>query len=98
MANRRIKINGVHFELHQRKEMKCWTGSSFSLYDCYERPSVRKQEIYKYWEEFASSVDAEYFSISTYNANIFTLDMIFTYDGVRYYAHITPTHNDLYYA
>lgn len=69
-----------------------------SLDDCYKRPSVYKECVYKGWKLWASDVDNIYtFDVDTYNTNIFTLSGVIEYSfGKIEVIHITPTKKILY--
>lgn len=101
-----IKINYEVFELCKPLNfydvVNHFKGDGVDLYDCYNKPSVRKQSIYDSWHDWFKSLiseEDEYrfkFGISSYNTSIFTLNALIKYCGKWYYIHITPTHNLAY--
>ena len=101
MAKRKehIVINGEIFTIENlmvSKDLK--RGRYLSLDSCYERPSISKQRIYDYWENWFRSLGADMYlcGICSYNCMQFTYHGYFTYGGVEYYAYITKTYNRLY--
>lgn len=93
-----IKINGVTFEL-QNKEITLPIVERHphcTIWDCYDRPSSTKVSIYKRWLRYATEVNAQGFTISSYNCHLFTLEFQLKHEGITYHAHITPAHNYLY--
>lgn len=93
-----IEIKGVKFEL-QNKEIVLpivELHPDRTIWDCYNRPSNTKVSIYESWLRYATEVDAYGFTVSSYNCYFFSLEFQFTHDGIRYHAHITPSHNYLY--
>lgn len=90
-----ININGVNFE-RVKGGVNNINTSLKDIYQCYDRPSIYKVNIYNEWCEFAREVDSTKYGIASYNVNIFTFDFYFKYEGKKYYAHITPSHNYIY--
>lgn len=93
-----IKINGVSFEL-QNNVIKLPLVERYphrTIWDCYDRPSAKKVAIYEEWLSYANSIDAQGFTVSSYNCNFFSLTFEFRYEGVKYHANITYAHNYLY--
>lgn len=71
------------------------------LDECYSKPSMRKQHIYREWVEWAYATEDIYtFDVdtyNTYNTNIFTLSGVIEYiNGSVEVVHITPTRHILY--
>ena len=93
-----IKINGVDFEL--KKEVITLPIVEYhphrTIWDCYNRPSSTKVAIYEEWLRYANSIDAQGFTVSSYNCNFFSLKFVFRYEGIKYQAHITYANNYLY--
>lgn len=92
MKKEKITINGVNFEKVKGGVNNINTNLK-DIYQCYDRPSQAKVNIFKEWCDFAKKVDASNYGIASYNANIFTFDFMFSYENAIYYAHITPSHN-----
>lgn len=99
-----ISLDGVTFQLKQRKfanqspireVIPMIVKSNKDLYECYDRPSTRKQDIYKSWCEWAYNCDkVKSFGIRSYNTNIFTLQGYVMFNDYSYgIIDITPTHN-----
>lgn len=93
-----ITINGVTFEQKKSinsKERLIYDGTN--LYDCYNKPSLRKQRIYEWWEDwyysFCSDDRLGRITIYSYNTNMFTLIMAIKYNNKCYHLYITPSHN-----
>ena len=93
-----ITINGVTFE--QKKsinsnEKLIYNGRN--LYDCYNKPSYRKQAIYEDWEKWYYQFDYDdrlgRITIYSYNTNMFTLIMAIKYNNKCYHLYITPAYN-----
>ena len=70
------------------------------LYDCYERPSNIKQEIYNYWMNWCYEMfpNVSMFGITSYNTFCFTLGGILydDNDNILGYIEISKCHNRLY--
>lgn len=68
------------------------------LDECYNKPSMRKQNIYREWIEWAYATEDIYtFDVDTFNSNIFTLSGVIEYsNGLVEVVHITPTRHILY--
>lgn len=101
MAKRRerITINGEEFIIENLKVSKDLRCRSFRTLDsCYERPSIYKQRIYDYWEDWFRKLGANMAEcgVGGYNCMQFTYHGYFTYEGVEYYAYITKCYNRLY--
>lgn len=93
-----IMINGVIFELRD-KEILLPIVERYphrTIWDCYVKPSTTKVSTYERWLRYATEVDAQGFTISSYNSYIFTLGFHLKHDGITYHAHITKSHNYLY--
>lgn len=71
--------------------------NGLSLDSCYDRPSQTKIEIYGKWMEWfrlIGGVDFTHTGVSSYNAQIFTLQGVrHTQDGHTEYFYITPSYN-----
>lgn len=93
-----ININGVTFDLQNREIVLPIVEyhPHRTIWDCYSRPSERKKAIYGRWLNYANEVNAQGFTVSSYNCNFFSLEFQFKYDGIVYHAHITYAHNYLY--
>lgn len=92
-----IDIYGVVFELSNKPVVNIHRINNRNLHDCYSKPSATKISIYNYWSDyFINKLNTYDFGILGYNSMIFSIEAMFVYEGVRYYAKITPTHNYLY--
>lgn len=94
-----ITLNGHSFEVHKSKYAKVENLARYagrSLYDCYEKPSTAKQEIYKEWLEWVWLNGVMYFGVQSYSSHMFTLQGLVEHCGHTYILHITPAHNYAY--
>ena len=66
-----------------------------TLYQCYNRPSDAKINIYNYYEKLLyNNCDAVLnYGIRSYNSMIIVLHAEITKDNKRYYVKITPSYN-----
>ena len=95
-----MEINGVTFELTiPRKEVwvikrEKWDGFN-AIYECYNKPSVYKVEIWEDWYKWAiSTVGVRSFYISGYNCMQFSISGRYEDEnGNVYNLHITRDHN-----
>lgn len=99
MAKRRerISINGMDFIIENVTVSESNRHGFLTLDSCYERPSIYKQGIYEwlcnYFAGLGCILDC---GVESYNCMQFTFGAYFTYEGQRYYAHITKAYNRLY--
>lgn len=63
--------------------------AGYTLSDCYERCSHRKNFIYEEWLKEAYYLGAHNFHITSYNSQVFCIG----FETDNYYYHITPAHN-----
>lgn len=94
-----ITIDNRTFEVKRSKYANAnnlYRYSHRGIYQCYDRPSTTKVEIYHDWEKWVYMNDVEYFGIKSYNSNIFTLQGLINYQGQIYILEITPTRNTAY--
>ena len=99
MAKKRevITINGERFVIENRKVQKEYLFYKVKhLHECYEKPSKTKIEIYNYWHDYFSKLDAEKFSVGGYNGWTFTINFILNYNNKKYLVHISKTSHKLY--
>lgn len=97
MARRnKLNIGGIDFEL-------CGTvGASHgvawrTLYDCYERPSARKQAIWDEWNRwFRIDMESGRYGVRSYNCSFFTITGVVEWEGKFYFLDITASHNRAY--
>ena len=70
-------------------------GNFDSLFNCYDRPSYRKENIYGYYLRLLqdNADDVERYGVASYNSMIITLEAIIKKEGKRYYIYITPSYN-----
>lgn len=92
-----ITINGETFVV------KDFTGEvSFvpekALYNCYEKPSYRKQNIYNYWDKWFKECHSPCYGIRSYNCMMFTLSGIIHFDDLALHGivYITKTRQEFY--
>ncbi len=104
-----IQIHGETFEVKRLNIEKMqllainmfdarWTHKT--LYECYERPSSAKVQIFNHWMRFFSDVDNVHnICITSYNTFRFSIGAILhdTDENMVGIFHITPTHNYLYF-
>lgn len=94
-----VEINGVTFELCKRKVSEPKHKDFKYLTDCYTSPSSTKVLIYNKWFNtflYYFNTDLHDMGVSSYNSMCFTFSAYFTYNGKRYLAVITKSHNRLY--
>ena len=95
-----VKINGVTFEAKHGQRIYHipeLTGAT-RLDEVYGRYAYAKKAVYDEWNEFYNEMnDADHcsFIISSYNVNIFTLQMVIYDEQEKQYwfLYITPAHN-----
>lgn len=67
------------------------------LYQCYNRPSGAKQQIYEKYEDLlkknTDDFNKLYYGVKGFNSCIFTLHAIVTKNKKTYYLYITPSYN-----
>lgn len=90
------EINGINFEFNTKDFVKYHTLQRCDIWDCYTRPSQRKENIFRGWADWFITLNSFDFTVASYNSNFFTIEGYFVYDGVTYFARITPAHNYLY--
>lgn len=91
MAKKTIELVGIVFTV--KGHTKVHDYKSRTLWDCYERPSHIKELIWCKWYRKLLDMGFHDISVSTYNAQMFT---IIAYNE-NYLVRIYPTHNDIYY-
>jgi len=82
-------------EQFQEKKDLFIRGNYNALYECYNRPSEAKTNIYyKYLKLIdENSDDVINYGIGSYNSMIITLEAIIKKDDKKYYLYITPSYN-----
>lgn len=65
-----------------------------TIYSCYNRPSIAKQNIFDKWSKWFVKHQGSC-GVCSYNSNFFTIDGHILYDGIIYYAYITATRQEL---
>lgn len=90
------EINGVTFEFNAVDKVSARTLTRRDIWDCYTRPSQRKENIYRGWADWFITLNSFDFTVSSYNCNFFTMEGYFVDNGIEYYAKITASHNYLY--
>ena len=92
-----ITINYERFELKKATVKGRPIYHALDIFDAYERPSYRKQCIFREWKKWAYDSEVYNFGINSYNTNIFTLTGQWdSDDGTEYYLYITPTKQEAY--
>lgn len=66
------------------------------IFRWYKKPSDTKLAIWLDWCDWTNSCFAPYIKVRSANPNVFTIEGLILYEGIRYYIDITPTHNYLY--
>lgn len=94
-------INGQKFEViypkSVDKESRRFPIGRKTLFDCYEKPSITKQDIYYEWMQWARETDGViYMTISSYNIYQFTLTAEYSTPNFYGYLVITRAHNYFY--
>ena len=94
------EIDGIIFEYNTKDVAKYHDmyGHKRDIWDCYTRPSQRKENIFRGWADWFISKQSYDFTVASYNCNFFTIEGYFVDDNQLYYARITPYHNYLYKA
>lgn len=92
-----MELKGIIFEVQKATDITPYY-SGRDLYDCYNKPSYAKQNIYECWKNwYYDNFDYEnrvgIITVHSYNSNIFTLTMGIIYNGKQYHLYITPSHN-----
>ena len=92
-----IELKGIIFEVQKAIDDRLYY-SGRDLYDCYNKPSYAKQNIYEWWKNwYYDNFDYENrignLTVHSYNCNMFTLTMGIIYNGKQYHLYITPSHN-----
>ena len=110
-----MEINGVDFEIHKSRKIKnadayieAAKTSPYmyeDIYECYEKPSNIKVNIFKEWIEWARDFNINsdfgthiiYMRITSFSFNQFTLGAVMYIDDKPYgLIHITKCHNCIY--
>ena len=70
-----------------------------TIYECYERPSSTKVDIYNYWRNLLlnNCDDVLYYGVDSYNGFMFTLHAIVKINDRLCYVYITKTRNEIQY-
>lgn len=97
MVKKTIIINEKTFELKTGCGVRNYYRYLYpnrSLWECYNRPSRTKEEIYEEWAKWAMDTGIDDFGVSSYNSQFFTLTgLYYADDGNTYFIRITPAHN-----
>lgn len=93
-----IKLKGITFEVQKKTIYGRQYYSGRNLYDCYNKPSYAKQNIYNWWKNwYYNNFDYEnrvgILTVHSSNSMIFTLTMGIIYNDKQYHLYITPSHN-----
>lgn len=97
-----VKINGVDFELCRPYKGKAiiWGyaghGTHSNIYECYNRPSVYKVEIWDDWCRFFWNLEKAEWWINSHNCMMFTISAFVEWQNVKYFLSITKYHNRAY--
>ena len=89
---------GEDFTVERKKVNYNDIGDFMTLYQCYERPSDTKANIYYKYERmlYDNCEYIENYGVKSYNTFIVNLHAIIKINGVKYYATITPSYNKLF--
>lgn len=95
-----ITINGEVFKVVKPRKhfpIEYNPNAGRTLQDCYEHPSIAKQNIYEHWRKWYMNADSVYdFGITSYNTFSFSIGAIYWLDGKpKGFLHITPAHNTI---
>lgn len=101
--SKNMVINGVTFEVKKSVSYGDFCKSNLSprrnLFDCYNRPSQRKVNIWSEWCEWSCDTEGASFpTVSSYNVHRFTVEMTYTDPETlnQYVLEITQVHNRAY--
>ena len=88
-------INDETFEINTVDKVTYKPVTRRDIWDCYERPSARKENIFKGWADWFLTANSYDFRVASYNCMIFTIEgyIIDTETNIEYYVYITPSHN-----
>ena len=93
-----INIGGVEFKVSSKcveynKYMLCGR----TLYDCYNRPSLTKENIWNYWLNWALETPNVYdLGVRGYNCHFFSLDFRYVDEnGTEWYGIITHARHEI---
>jgi len=69
-----------------------------NIYNCYDRPSGTKVNIYNHYYDLLNENTDEVikYGVGGYNCFMFTINAIVKIDGVNYYVYITKTRNEMH--
>lgn len=91
-----IELNNVDFELGKPINGQPSINTR-SIWDCYDKPSKIKEEIYEEWRNwFVRDCDSYLFGVCSYNGHFFTINGLITVNEKTYYLVITRSHNRAY--
>ena len=98
MSKRRyetINLNGEHFTLDTKETVNERVLNLRDIYDCYERPSRYKVEIFEDWKRWFIQNGGNC-TVNSYNCMMFTIFGYVTEQetGERYECYITKAHNN----
>lgn len=95
MKNNIFFIGEIPF-VEKRKTLPNFSGKGRNLYECYDRPSNTKREIFNDWWAWSKRNNVKDFGIYTYNGFMFTLTGRIEIEGQEYAIYITKTRQELY--
>ena len=75
------EINGVTFEYNTKDKVQFHSTARRGIWDCYERPSQRKENIFRGWADWFITLVSFEFTVASYNCNFFTIEGYFTYEN-----------------
>ena len=89
-----ITLNGEYFTLDNKETETETALTRRDIYDCYERPSRYKVDIFNDWRNWFIENDG-YCTVSSYNCMMFTIAGYVTdkETNERYYCYITKANN-----
>lgn len=98
MGKQYMIVNGIEFTVEKPiSNIVLTCDYSRDLFDCYERPSMRKQSIWYSWLEWASMLPGScQLCVSSFNAQFFTIRGLWCReDGKKYFLYITKTRQEI---
>lgn len=92
--NKITLIGGIHFEYCGETTQKAVRVRS--LYDCYEKPSETKRQIWYEWISWFQKMKCFEYGVSSYNCRFFSIEAIVYENGNEYLLVITRAHKKAY--
>lgn len=94
MKNNIINL-GEDFKKVSNKKIDIFNKRFLTIYQCYNRPSQEKENIYNYYYNLLiNNCDSVlYYGVKSYNTFKIILNAIIKKENKKYYVLITPAHN-----